>query len=81
MYGMNPNNSFMPMQKVSLVEPYVFETLRSIIGKRVIVDTVRGTVQGNLIDVKPDHVVIKELKDDDPTFVRLQQIVFIMPIK
>ncbi|WP_202976454.1 DUF2642 domain-containing protein [Anaerophilus nitritogenes] len=74
----NPNT--FPIQTCSLVDPYVVQTLQTIIGKRIIVDTVRGVVQGVLIDVKPDHVVLKELDDDEPTFVRIQQIVFIMPI-
>lgn len=69
-----------PIQNVSLVEPYVVQTLQSIIGKRIIVDTVRGTIQGNLIDVKPDHIVLRDNKEDQPTFIRIQQIVFIMPI-
>ena len=80
-YGMKPNNSFSPIQMMSLVDPYVVESLKGIIGTRVIVDTVRGVVQGKLIDVKPDHIVIKEFEQDEPAFVRIQQIVFVMPIK
>ncbi|MTI67362.1 MAG: DUF2642 domain-containing protein [Firmicutes bacterium] len=76
-----PNNNYYPIQNILLVEPYVLQTLKSIIGKRVIIDTIRGTVQGTLVDVKPDHVVIKEFEDDQPTFVRIQQIVFVMPIR
>ena len=75
---MNPN--IFPIQTLSLVDPYVVQALQKVIGKRIIVDTVRGVVQGKLIDVKPDHIVLKELDDDEPTFVRIQQIVFIMPI-
>jgi len=80
-YRMTPTNYSYPIQRISLIEPYVVKTLKSIIGKRVIVDTIRGTVQGTLVDVKPDHVVVKEFTDDQPTFVRIQQIVFVMPIK
>ncbi|QZY54958.1 DUF2642 domain-containing protein [Crassaminicella profunda] len=80
-YNMPPNNLYRPYQTISLIEPYVVETLKSIIGRRVIVDTIRGVIQGYLVDVKPDHIVIKDRKDDEPTFVRMQQIVFIMPIR
>lgn len=80
-YRMPPNNFPYPIQMTSLVDPYVVETLKSIIGKRIIVDTVRGVVQGNLIDVKPDHIVVKELAEDEPAFVRIQQIVFVMPTR
>ncbi|SKC73706.1 DUF2642 domain-containing protein [Maledivibacter halophilus] len=80
-YRFQQNNMQYPVQMISLIDPYVVETLESIIGKRVIVDTVRGVVQGNLIEVKPDHIVLKELEEDQPTFVRIQQIVFVMPIK
>ncbi|MDQ0246730.1 ferredoxin-fold anticodon binding domain-containing protein [Bacillus fengqiuensis] len=62
---------------VSVVDPYVYETLQTVIGKRVVIETVRGNVTGNLNDVKPDHVVIKE--KDSTFFVRIQQIVWIMP--
>lgn len=75
---MNSNITHIPT--FSVIDPYVVKTLRTVIGKRIIVDTVRGTVQGKLIDVKPDHIVLKELDDDQPTFVRIQQIVFVMPI-
>lgn len=69
-----------PIQNVSLIEPYVVQTLQNIIGKRVIVDTVRGTIQGNLIDVKPDHIVLRDNKEDQPTYIRIQQIVYVIPI-
>ena len=75
----NNRNGF-PMQTFALVEPYVVQTLQTVIGKRLIVDTVRGTIQGTLVDVKPDHIVLKEREDDKPTFIRIQQIVFVMPI-
>ncbi|OZM56805.1 hypothetical protein CIB95_10385 [Lottiidibacillus patelloidae] len=65
-----------PMQFV-LVEPFVYEALRSLIGKRVVIDTSRGPVSGNIADAKPDHVVIKEY---DSTFlVRTSEIIWIMP--
>ena len=76
---MNNRNEF-PMDTVTLVDPYVVQTLQTVIGERILVDTLRGAIQGTLVDVKPDHIVLKEREDDQPVFVRIQQIVFIMPI-
>lgn len=76
---MNNRNEF-PMDTVTLVDPYVVQTLQTVIGNRILVDTLRGAIQGTLVDVKPDHIVLKEREDDQPVFVRIQQIVFIMPI-
>lgn len=65
-----------PMQVV-VVEPYVYAALRSLIGKRAVLDTVRGSVSGTVADAKPDHVVIQER--DSTFFVRCSEIVWIMP--
>nr|WP_246880049.1 YuzF family protein [Bacillus suaedae] len=73
MYSQAPDS---PMQ-VMLVEPYVYATLRSIIGKRVVIDTSRGPVNGMIRDVKPDHVVIQEY--DSTFFVRISEIIWVMP--
>ncbi|MDX5476352.1 MAG: YuzF family protein [Bacillaceae bacterium] len=64
-------------QQIVLVEPYVYAALQSLIGKNAVLDTVRGSVGGTVIDVKPDHVVIQDR--DSTFFVRLCQIVWIMP--
>ncbi|MDF2606907.1 MAG: hypothetical protein K0S34_1102 [Bacillales bacterium] len=69
----NPNS---PMQVV-VVEPYVYAALMSLVGKRVVIDTSRGPVNGVVLDVKPDHVVIKE--HDSTFFLRTCEIVWIMP--
>ncbi len=76
---MNNRNEFL-MDTVTLVDPYVVQTLQTVIGNRILVDTLRGAIQGTLVDVKPDHIVLKEREDDQPVFVRIQQIVFVMPI-
>ncbi|WP_175989892.1 YuzF family protein [Bacillus sp. Marseille-Q1617] len=69
-----PSNG--PMQVV-VVEPYVYAALKSLIGKRVVIDTSRGSVSGTVADAKPDHVVVKE--HDSSFFVRICEIVWIMP--
>jgi ferredoxin-fold anticodon binding domain-containing protein len=68
-----------PIQYTTLIDPYVIETLRTIIGKSVVIETVRGNLQGILADVKPDHVVVKSYDKDTVFYVRLQQIVHVMP--
>jgi regulator of protease activity HflC (stomatin/prohibitin superfamily) len=68
-----------PIQYTTLIEPYVVETLRTIIGRSVVIETVRGNLQGILSDVKPDHVVVKSYDNDTVFYVRLQQIVHVMP--
>lgn len=62
---------------VIVVEPYVYSALYSLIGKRVVIDTTRGSVNGIVKDAKPDHVVIQE--HDSVFFVRIREIVWIMP--
>ncbi|HEK9099913.1 YuzF family protein [Bacillus pfraonensis] len=64
---------------VALVDPYVVQTLQSIVGKRIVVETIRGSVNGTLRSVKPDHVVLEE--NEIPVFVRIQQIVWFTPEK
>jgi ferredoxin-fold anticodon binding domain-containing protein len=64
---------------ITLIDPYVVETLRKIIGRSVVIETVRGNLQGRLTDVKPDHIVVKAYGNDTVFYVRLQQIVYVMP--
>jgi hypothetical protein len=45
---------------VFVVEPYVYSALYNLIGKRVVIDTTRGSVSGIVKDAKPDYVVIQE---------------------
>jgi len=71
--------NIMPIQYTTLTDPYVVETLMKIIGKSVVIETVRGNLQGILADVKPDHVVVKSYDKDTLFYVRIQQIVHVMP--
>ncbi|MTI79708.1 MAG: DUF2642 domain-containing protein [Firmicutes bacterium] len=64
---------------ISLIDPYVVETLKMIIGRSVVIETVRGNLQGILADVKPDHVVVNAYDNETVFYVRLQQIVYVMP--
>ncbi|MCY8957131.1 YuzF family protein [Bacillus cereus] len=65
-------NDFSKQNMVSVPNPYVYQTLQSVIGKHVVIETVRGKLK----DVKPDHLLIE---DTVPYIVRIQQIVWIMP--
>ena len=70
----------MPMQ-VFCVEPYVVSALMSLKGKKLVVETVRGSLTGKLLDVKPDHIVLGELCGGDSRFyIRIAEIVHIMPV-
>ncbi|APH03847.1 YuzF family protein [Bacillus weihaiensis] len=62
---------------VTHVEPYVFQTLQTLIGKNAVVQTVRDSLRGRVMDVKPDHIVVKV--GDSTFFIRCQQIVSVMP--
>ncbi|WP_409250985.1 DUF2642 domain-containing protein [Bacillus sp. SCS-153A] len=48
----------MQSQPVFNFEPYVYQFLQSVIGKGLIVSTVRDTLRGKLMDAKPNHIVL-----------------------
>ncbi|TDL78638.1 YuzF family protein [Peribacillus frigoritolerans] len=62
---------------ITIVDPYVFQTHQSVIGKVLVIQTVRDSIRGKLKDVKPDHIVLEA--GDSVFFIRIQQIVTIMP--
>lgn len=64
-------------QMISAVDPFVVQTLQSVLGNHVVIETTRGSVRGTVCDVKPDHVVIEA--HHTTFFVRIQEIVWIMP--
>lgn len=67
----------MTPQFMAFIDPYVYQTLQTIKGREVVIETVRGNMQGIIQDVKPDHIVLKSR--DTLFFVRIQQIIWIMP--
>ncbi|MGG3281789.1 DUF2642 domain-containing protein [Paenibacillus solani] len=62
---------------VNPVDTCVVETLMSHIGKVVILETTRGRIDGCVVDVKQDHVVLDQRHKK--FFVRIAEIVWIMP--
>ena len=77
--GSYPWMQAMPMQ-VACVEPYVVSALMALAGKKLVVETVRGSLTGRLMDVKPDHIVIGEMYGDSRFYIRIAEIVHIMPV-
>lgn len=59
------------------VDQCVVETLTSVIGKNVVLETTRGGIDGCVVAVKPDHVVLETRHKK--FFVRIAEIVWIMP--
>lgn len=67
----------MDVQAVYTYDPFVYETLQSIIGKFVVIETTQGSIEGTIKAVKPDHVVLKGRSKD--FYIRIAKIVWIMP--
>jgi hypothetical protein len=66
------------VEYVSSFDPYVYQTLTSIVGKKIVVQLTNNTlVQGELIQVLPDHIVVE--KNKTPFFIRNQQIIWVSP--
>lgn len=64
-------------QASTIVEPYMYQTLLSLIHYSVVLETNRGTMRGILTHVSPDHITIDV--SGHCYFVRLQQINWVMP--
>lgn len=80
MNQMNSKHQMHQMPQCIVVYPvdaYVVETLKSVIGKQVVLETTRGGISGCIADVKPDHVVLDTSHRN--FFIRISEIVWIMP--
>ncbi|WP_345241080.1 YuzF family protein [Pontibacillus salipaludis] len=80
MYYQQPNwrEGWMTPQYQTLIDPFVIQRLQSVVGKELIVETTKDTTRGTLTEVQPDHIVLQI--GDSTFFVRIQQIVSIMPL-
>jgi len=79
-YSKYPGIQSMSIQ-VSCVEPYVVSALITLTGKKLVVETVRGSLTGILMDVKPDHIVVGEMYGNSKFFIRIAEIVHVMPVE
>ncbi|MDG5472761.1 YuzF family protein [Jeotgalibacillus sp. ET6] len=73
MNGQSPQS----LQFTTLYDPYVYQTLNTIIGTNIVVQTTRNSLQGKLTTVMPDHIVVEI--NQTPFFIRTQQIIWVSP--
>ncbi|MGG1633646.1 DUF2642 domain-containing protein [Paenibacillus sp. MCAF9] len=66
------------IQTVSAIDPYVVEALMRLTGRCVLLETTRGAIEGSIIDVKPDHVLLQ--LHSRQACVRIAEIVWTMPL-
>jgi hypothetical protein len=62
----------------NLNDPYVFQTLTTIVGNVIAVQTTRGSVRGVLKTVMPDHIVVE--MGGTPFYILTKQIIWVNPI-
>ncbi|MEC2075020.1 YuzF family protein [Metabacillus fastidiosus] len=58
-------------------DPYVFQSLQTVVGKPIVVQTVRGSVRGSLKKVVPDHIVVESAGNS--FYIRTDQIIWVVP--
>ncbi|QNK86272.1 YuzF family protein [Sporosarcina sp. resist] len=63
------------VKMVSVFDPYFYQTLLSFKLKNVVIQTTRNPLQGSLLTVMPDHVVIEV--SNTPFYVRIQEIIWV----
>lgn len=66
------------IQLTSHVNPYMYHTLSTLLGKSIVVQTTNNPIQGLLKHVMPDHIVIETM--NTPFYIRNQEIIWISPI-
>lgn len=74
-YGTTANSNTPSM--FTFVDPYVYQTLQSVVQREVVIQTTQGNLRGVVANVLPDHVVLQA--GNASFFVRIQQIVWVMP--
>jgi len=58
---------------------FVYETLLSVVGSTLKIQMSTGSIEGKLIGAKPDHAILES--NGNTFFIRIQEIVWIMPVK
>ncbi|KOS67895.1 tyrosyl-tRNA deacylase [Lysinibacillus contaminans] len=62
-------------QMGSVSNPYLYETVRMLVGQPIVVQTVKNVQQGMLTSVLPDHIVVEVCQV--PFFIRMEEIVWV----
>ncbi|MET3659699.1 YuzF family protein [Sporosarcina psychrophila] len=63
------------IKTVSVFDPYFYQTLLSFRLKNIVIQTTKNPIQGSLLTVMPDHVVIEV--SNTPFYVRIQEIIWV----
>ncbi|MGZ0049340.1 YuzF family protein [Brevibacillus gelatini] len=61
----------------TVIDPFLYQTLLSVVQRDVVIQTTQGNLRGNVVHVMPDHVALRV--GGSMFFVRTQQIVWVMP--
>lgn len=62
-------------QMGSISNPYLYETIKMLVGQPIVVQTVKNVQQGILTSVLPDHIVVEVCQV--PFFIRIEEIVWV----
>ncbi|WP_025114651.1 DUF2642 domain-containing protein [Lysinibacillus fusiformis] len=59
----------------SISNPYLYETLKMMIGQAIVVQTEKNIQQGILLSILPDHIILEISRT--PFFIQLEEIVWV----
>ncbi|KPN96807.1 DUF2642 domain-containing protein [Lysinibacillus sp. ZYM-1] len=62
-------------QMGSISNPYLYETLKMMIGQAIVVQTEKNIQQGILLSILPDHIILEIRRT--PFFIQLEEIVWV----
>ncbi|WP_096199675.1 YuzF family protein [Bacillus sp. FJAT-45350] len=75
-YHQHQQSQPMVPQMFTMIDPYVYQTLQSVMGQDAVIETGRGGIRGKIMDVKPDHVVLQT--NTATYYIRIQEIIWVM---
>ncbi|AJK86996.1 DUF2642 domain-containing protein [Lysinibacillus fusiformis] len=59
----------------SISNPYLYETLKMMVGQAIVVQTEKNIQQGILLSILPDHIILEISRT--PFFIQLEEIVWV----
>ncbi len=62
-------------QTGSISNPYLYETLKMMIGQAIVVQTEKNIQTGILLSILPDHIILEISRT--PFFIQLEEIVWV----